>query len=160
MAIADMFLKMQDVTGEARDAEHKGEMEVTSWSWGVESPLRTNSLSNDPQPSRRASVHELTVHKKIDRATVTLVGYLINNKTTPTAKLIVRKAGQAPLEYFTAAMKNVRVTSVKHESQNTELVETVTLAFETVTLTYTPQGETGGKGGGNLEIEVSNRPAI
>lgn len=157
MAIADMFLKMQDVTGEARDAEHKGEIEVTAWSWGVESPVRLNPLTNEAL-SRRATVHELTIHKKVDRATVTLITFLTTNKKVPTAKLTVRKAGQTPLEYFTAAMQNVRVTSLRHESQSMELVEVVALSFDMVTITYTPQGETGGRGGGNLEVEVANKP--
>ena len=31
-----MFLKVQGVTGESADAEHKGEIEVVSWSWGMQ----------------------------------------------------------------------------------------------------------------------------
>ena len=34
--VVDMFLKMKnpDVTGEATDVDHKGEIDVVSWSWG------------------------------------------------------------------------------------------------------------------------------
>ena len=47
MAIADMFLKLAGVTGEAKDADHKGEIEVVSWSWGLQATtaIRENELS-------------------------------------------------------------------------------------------------------------------
>ena len=30
-----IFIKMDSITGESRDAKHKGEIDVLSWSWGV-----------------------------------------------------------------------------------------------------------------------------
>ena len=38
MAVADMFLKVAGVTGECQDPDHKGEIEVMSWSWGLDAP--------------------------------------------------------------------------------------------------------------------------
>ena len=34
MAIADYFLKVDGVEGEAPDSKHKNEIDVQSWSWG------------------------------------------------------------------------------------------------------------------------------
>ena len=32
---SDIFAKIGDIKGESRDAKHKDEIEVLSWSWGV-----------------------------------------------------------------------------------------------------------------------------
>ena len=33
-AAVDMFIKIEGIDGEAKDADHKGEIDVLSWSWG------------------------------------------------------------------------------------------------------------------------------
>jgi type VI secretion system secreted protein Hcp len=155
VAIADMFLKMQDVTGEATDADHKGEIEVTSWSWGMKSPPElSHGLAKG-----RVSISEVQIVKRVDQSSATLMGFLRNNKVATDAKLTVRKAGQTPLEYFTIELKNVRVTSILDESQESELVERLTLAFDTVKVTYTPQSNKGAKGGGAVQFETDTATA-
>lgn len=139
-----MFLKLPNVTGEAGDAEHKGEIEVVSWSWGMQSP---SSVATG-QATGRTTFGELQVVKRVDQATPTLMTFLRNNKLLDTAKLTVRKAGKTPLEYFTVELAAVRVTSIKTESENFELLERLSLGFNRVTVTYTPQDSTGAKGGG------------
>jgi len=145
-----MFLKMQDVTGEASDADHKGEIQVTSWSWGM------NAAKTIPHgsPTGRVTVSELEIVKRVDQSSATLMGFLKNNKLTAEAKLTVRKAGQTPLEYFSIEMRNVRITSIKDESEASELVERMTLAFDKVKVTYTPQSAKGAKGGGAVLFET------
>ena len=156
MAIADMFLKLPNVTGEAGDAEHKGEIEVVSWSWGMHTP---SSVATG-QASGRTTFGELQVVKRVDMATPTLMSFLRNNKLLDTGKLTVRKAGKTPLEYFTIELTKVRVTSIKTESENFELVERVSLGFNKVTVTYTPQdSSTGAKGGGDNVFEAEAHPA-
>ena len=141
-----MFLKVDSVTGEAPDGDHKGEIEVTSWSWGMQAPA--DVVTGKASGRRRLS--ELQIVKKVDRSSPTLMDYLKTNKDVKTAKLTVRKAGTTPLEYFTIELKEVRVTSVKVESVETELVERVNLGFVEVTVTYVQQSSTGIKGGGDV----------
>ena len=149
MAIADMFLKIQGVTGEARDADHKGEIEVVSWSWGMQAPTSVTG-----QASARASLSEVVVVKHVDQATPTLMGLLKNHKVSGVASLTVRKAGSTPLEYFRIDMENVRVTSVTTESESSELVEKIRLGFTKIKVVYTPQSTTGAVGGGQVMFEA------
>lgn len=144
-----MFLKLQGVTGESGDAEHKGEIEVVSWSWG----MQTSTSAATGQAQGRTTVSELQVVKRVDQSTPTLMMYVRQNRLVPSAKLTVRKAGQTPLEYFTIEMERVRVTSIKTESEGTELVERVSLGFAKVLVAYTPQGAGGGRGGGTSFFE-------
>ncbi len=66
----------------------------------------------------------------------------------------MRKAGKTPLEYFRIELENVRVTSIKAESDSAELVEHVNLGFSKVKVSYTPQDSLGAKGGGTNVFEA------
>lgn len=150
MAIADMFLKLQGVTGEASDAEHKGQIDVVSWSWG----LSTSTDAHTGLARGRTSFDELQIVKRVDQATPTLMSFLKNNKLVDTGKLIVRKAGTTPLEYFTIELHKVRITSIKTESEDAELLERVNLGFNRIVVSYTLQDSTGAKGGGANVFEA------
>ena len=145
-----MFLKIQGVTGEAGDADHKNEIDVMSWSWGMQASVSAAT----GEASGRSTVTEIDVAKKVDQASPTLMWFLMTNKVVKKGTILtVRKAGKTPLEYFRIEMENVRVTSFKVESQGTELVERIRLGFSKVKVSYTPQDSTGAKGGGANEIE-------
>ena len=149
-----MFLKLKnpDVTGEATDDEHIGSIDVVSWSWGIEGSrdVATGKAAAKPR------LTELRIVKRIDRSSPVLMQLVKNNKVADTAKLTLRKAGTTQLTFMTIELTKVRVTAVNCESTNavnaesTDMVEKVNLGFESVTVTYTPQGETGAKGGGDV----------
>jgi type VI secretion system secreted protein Hcp len=154
-----MFLKLTspDVTGEATDTDHKGEIDVVSWSWGIQG-------STDVATGRaaaKAKLTELRIVKRIDRSSPVLLQLAKNNKVTEVATLSLRKAGTTQLTFFKIELKKVRITAVNLESANstasvsTEMVERVNLGFEQVTVTYTPQGSTGAKGGGDVTFEAN-----
>jgi type VI secretion system secreted protein Hcp len=150
VAIADMFLKITGVTGEAGDADHKGEIEVVSWSWGMKAP--TSVMTG--QATSKSTMTELNIVKRVDQSTPTLMQFLRNHKIAPAAQLTVRKAGTTPLEYFKIELTNVAVTSIRTESEESELVERVSLGFTKVKVSYTPQQSTGARGGGTNVFEA------
>jgi len=155
VAIADMFLKLTGVTGEVQDADHKGEIEVVAWSWGLQAPTAVTG-----QATGRTSLSELTIVKRVDAATPTLMTCLRTHRVVPQGKLTVRKAGKEQLEYFKIELTNVRVTSLVTDSDQSELVERLKLGFHKVTVTYTPQqGGTGAKGGGDVVFEADAQAA-
>ena len=153
-----MFLKLKnpDVTGEATDTDHKGEIDVVSWSWGIQGSTDVAT----GQAAAKAKLTELRIVKRIDRSSPVLMQLAKNNKVTDLATLTLRKAGTTQLTFFKIELKKVRVTAVNVESSNsvaatsTELVERVNLGFEHVTVTYTPQGSTGAKGGGDVTFDA------
>lgn len=151
MAIADMFLKLAGVTGEATDPSHTGEIEVMSWSWGQEAPAVVGGSS----PKGRAAMSELTVVKRVDASTPTLMAMLRTHKLISSATLTVRKAGSTPLPYFKLDLSNVRVTSLLTDTTGPELVDRLRLGFTKIKVTYTPQQSgTGAKGGGDIVFEA------
>lgn len=150
MAIADMFLKIQGATGEAVDADHKGEIEVISWSWGMKS---SHSMVTG-QAKGRVTVHELQVVKRVDQSSSTLMKFLYTNKPLNEVLLTVRKAGTTPLEYYTVELGGARITSVAIDTENAQLVERISLAFAKVKASYVPQDSSGAKGGGANVFEA------
>lgn len=145
-----MFLKMQGVTGEAGDSEHKGEIDVVSWSWGMQA---STSVATG-QAGSKATISELQIVKRVDQSSPTLMSFLRAHKLVTQAQLTVRKAGKAPLEYFKIELENVRVTSLRTESNGSELVEHLSLGFSKVKVSYIPQDATGARGGGANVFET------
>ena len=151
MAIADMFLKMSGVTGEAQDSQHKGEIQVDGWSWGLSAPAALGGAG----VAARAALHELVVLKQVDQATPTLMQLVRTRKVVPTALLTVRKAGTTPLEYFKIELSDARVTSVTTQSEGAQLTEKVQLVCARIRVTYVPQQSgTGARGGGDVVFEA------
>jgi type VI secretion system secreted protein Hcp len=148
MAIADMFLKIQGATGEASDVDHKGEIDVVAWSWGLQAPTSVSG-----QATGRATLSELRIVKHVDKSSTTLMTYVRNHKLIEEVQLVVRKAGKTPLEYFKIELKKARVTSLQTETEDSELIERLTLGFAQVRVTYTPQDPTGAQGGGASMFE-------
>jgi type VI secretion system secreted protein Hcp len=149
VAIADIFLKVDGVTGEAGDTDHKGEIEIDGFSWG----MQANRDAATGMAAGKTRISELMVVKKVDQSSPTLMKYCRNNKPTK-AKLTVRKAGKTALEYLVIELEEVRVVSIKLESEGPELVERVSLGFAKIMLKYVPQAATGARGGGDNIFET------
>jgi len=145
-----MFLKVDGVVGEAADADHKGEIDVVSWSWAMDAPVAITTGA----PSGMVSVGELNVIKRVDQSSPTLMRFLRSRKPIANAQLVVRKAGTTPLEYFSIELQSVRVNGLRAESHGEELLEHLRLGFSKVKVSYTPQGVTGGRGGGANQFET------
>jgi type VI secretion system secreted protein Hcp len=78
-----------------------------------------------------------------------LFAHCANGKHIPKAKLIVRKAGEKPLEYLTIDMEDLMITSVSTGGSGGEdkLTENVVLHFAKLKLTYKEQEKSGGGSG-------------
>ena len=151
MAVADMFLKLTGVTGEAQDSDHKGEIQVVSWSWGLQAPA---GMGGSVATAGRTALEELIVTKRVDRSTPTLMQFVRNHKVVSSALLTVRKAGSTPLEYLRVELSNVRITSIRTHSDSADLTEEIHLGGTKIKVVYTPQSSQGGKGGGEVTFEA------
>ncbi len=150
MAVADMFLKLDGVTGETSDTDHKGEIEVVSWRWGMGTAVGGGT---GDRAGSAPSISELEITKHVDRSSVTLMSFLASNREVAKAQLTARKAGGAAHEYLKIELENVLVTALNHETKGPEIAETITLNFTRFRVTYTPQGATGAAGGGAVTFQ-------
>jgi type VI secretion system secreted protein Hcp len=149
----DMFLKLDDVKGESLDknGDHKGEMDVLAWSWGMSQSGTTHMGGGGG--AGKVNVQDLSLTKYVDKASPNLIMAACNGKHYKEALLTVRKAGEKPLEYLKITMKEVMVTQVSTGGSGGEdrLTENVTLNFASFKVEYTPQNA---QGAGEAVVEV------
>lgn len=139
----DMFIKITDIPGESVDSKHKGEIDVLAWSWGMSQNGTTHMGGGSG--AGKVNVSDLSLTKFIDKASPKLQLFCCNGKHIKEALLVVRKAGEKPLEYVKITMSDCIVTSVQTGGSGGEdrLTENVTLNFATVKFEYTPQKPDG-----------------
>ena len=142
MAI-DMFMKIDGVTGEAKDSKHSGEIDVLSWNWGL-SQSGSRHVGGGGG-SGKVSVSDLSFVKYVDKSSTDIALFCCNGKHVASAQLTIRKAGENPVEYLVIKMTDCLVTNVGGGGSNGEdrLVETISLNFAKVEVDYTPQKEDG-----------------
>ncbi len=142
----DMFIKIEGVPGEARDSVHTAEIDVLAWSWGLSQSGTTHAGSGGG--AGKVNVQDLSFTKWVDKASPLLMLFCSNGKHVPTATLVVRKAGETPVEYITIKMIDVIVTSVSTGGSGGEdrLTENVSLNFAEVNFDYIEQTKEGAEG--------------
>jgi type VI secretion system secreted protein Hcp len=145
----DIFMKIDDIKGEAIDGTHADEISVLSWSWGVQQTGTTHSGPGGG--AGKAQVHDLTFIHYVDAATPNLIKMSCAGKHFKNALLTVRKAGTTPLEYLKIKLHDVIITSVNHDGAGAEdqHTEKVTLNFGKFEVHYTPQ-KADGSGGATI----------
>jgi type VI secretion system secreted protein Hcp len=143
-----MFLKVKgakhgDINGEAQDQKHKNEIEVLAWSWGMQG----KAALGGGIATGKATMRELRITKRVDKASTALMSALRTNETIKEATLTLRKIGKTPLEYFKIKIEEGRVVALDLEagdvSGSPALVERVSLSFNKISVEYTPQGADG-----------------
>jgi type VI secretion system secreted protein Hcp len=147
-----MLLQLAGVIGESSDVKHKDFIDLLSWSWSMLSPTDRST----GHAFAKMKIDHFKIIKRADRSSPVLIQYLYQNVIVKTGKVIVRKAGGPDaLTYYEIEFKNLRVTSFSTQTENEEVLETVTFAFESATFRYIPQSSTGAKGGGTVEYTVA-----
>ena len=142
----DMFLKLGDLKGESKDKTHAGEIDVLAWSWGASNSGTAHMGGGSG--AGKANIQDLSFTKYVDKASPDMFLACCNGKHFPDATLVVRKAGETPLEYIKITMTNVLITAVSTGGSGGEdrLTENVTLNFEAFKLGYVEQSPKGGAG--------------
>ena len=151
---ADMFLSVKGarsgvIKGESQDTAHQNEIDVVSWTWGMQGRA---SLGGGAATGK-AAIRELQIVKRVDSATTPLMSALRSNELIAKAVLTLRKAGKAPLEFLKITIEQGRVTGLTIEAgdrtSSPDLFEHVSFSFNKITVEYVPQGKDG-QGGGSM----------
>lgn len=142
----DMFIKIDTVDGESKDKTHKKDIDVLAWSWGI-----SNSGSaqvGGGAGAGKCNIQDVSFTKWVDSATPKLALACCAGTHYKDATLVVRKAGDKPVEYLKIKMEEVLVTSISTGGSGGEdrLTENVTLNFSKVSLDYVPQDDKGAAG--------------
>lgn len=163
----DMFLKidgarMGPIKGEAQDQAHRDEIDVLSWSWGMEgNASATATAGGRSGGASQVSARELVVVKHFDRASTALLVALRSNEQIKRAVLTVRKAGGVkPVEYLVMTLENARIRSVDMTGSggaDDPVSEQVSISFQKIAVEYRGQ-DTAGGGGAVSRFETDLTP--
>lgn len=145
----DFLLKISGVKGESKITGYEGEIDVYSWSWGMDQSGTMHVGGGGG--AGKVNVQDISLTKSVDKATPDIIRKCCNGEHFDEAQLVARKAGKDPLEYIKITMKKVLISSYSTGgSMGDEAVtENITLNFAKFECAYTPQKEDGS---GDAEI--------
>lgn len=128
-AAVDVFLKIPDIPGESKDAEHRDEIEVRSFSWGT-------TVAFDPQQdgtlAARSRLAELVVRKSKNASSDDLADAMRAGTVIPEMVLTLRAQATDHAGYYrgTVILNGVTVARISDAGSPTE--DEVAFEFETV----------------------------
>ena len=144
----DMFLMVKGakhgvIKGESQDAQHKSEIEVLSWSWGMQG----RATLGGGVATGKAAMNDLKIVKRVDSASTPLMLALRTNEPIQKAVLTLRKAGKSQVEFLKITIEQGRVTSLTVDggdsSGSAELTEKVSFSYNKIEVEYVPQNKDG-----------------
>ena len=131
-----MFLQLDGIEGESTDAHHRGEIDLTGWTWGLTDPA-SGGASGGAGPAKLA-IRDIAIQKPMDLASPLLIAFAAEGRRIASGTITNRRASGG--EFLVVRLSDIAVTSVgetaTHEANH--VVETVTLAFGKIELDYRP----------------------
>lgn len=135
---SEIFAKIGDIRGESAFSQHKDEIEVLSYAWGITRPWSVASNA----ATGKAAFSDFTFVHKIDKATPRLFEACATNMHFPEATFTHHRAN-ANADYLIIRLTDVFVTGVALSDAQAGGTEIVTLAFAKADLEYKPQKPDG-----------------
>jgi type VI secretion system secreted protein Hcp len=140
----DTFAKIGDIKGESQDDKHKEEIELLSWSWGVNQS--GTIASGGGGGAGKVSFNDFNFSHYVDKASPNLMKACATGEHIKDAVFTQRKAGKGQQEYLVIKMNDVLITGVSPGGSSGDsglVVEQVTLQASKVDLEYKPQKADG-----------------
>lgn len=149
MASVDYFLKIDGIQGESRDAKHKGEIDLESFSWG-ETNAAAPAGGSGGGGAGKVHMEDLHVVMKLNKASPLLFLACATGQHIKQAILTARKAGKAQLEFLVFKFSDLLVSSYHTSgSSDVEPTDQVAFNFGRIEVEYRPQ-----KADGSLDTPV------
>jgi len=150
VAAVDYFLKIDGIQGESRDAKHKGEIDLESFSWAEVSA--GSHAGGGGGGAGKVAVQDLQVVMKMNKASPLLFLACATGQHLKQAILTARKAGKAQLEFLVFKFTDLLVSSYQTGgSADLEPTDHVSFNFSRIELEYRPQ-----KPDGSLDTPVKS----
>ena len=145
MAI-DTHIKFDGVEGESTHQDHKSEIEVLSWSWGVTN--LSSAATGGGSGRGKALPQEFHFMHMYDKASPVLAKKCAQGVHFPTVVITARKSGEGQKDFFKITMKEVFISSVtSNASSGGDMSESVSMSYGFVETSYKAQDAKGGMGG-------------
>ena len=106
----DMFLKIDGVEGESRDAKHKGEIDLLSFSWGITNSGRSSGGGGG---AGKVTPGDFSIVKALDKATPQLFERCCEGTHVPAVQLTLSTTSgkETQQEYLKIKLTDVLISS-------------------------------------------------
>jgi type VI secretion system secreted protein Hcp len=132
-AAPELFLRLDGIPGESTNSRHANEIDVLAYSWGVSAPA-----------GARPAFQNLSITKRVDRASPSLLLSAAGNRVIPSATLSVGEPGASAQDFLRYCMTNVRVEDLSTSgSAGDRPTESVSLSYGTIFQSYRRQNPDG-----------------
>lgn len=102
------YLKIEGIKGESQDSNHKDEIDVMSFSWGV---AQSGSVVGGGGGTGKASPEDFSFVVKIDSASPLLYKYLATGAHIREATLTLQRAGKEQTDYLKYKFEDILISS-------------------------------------------------
>jgi type VI secretion system Hcp family effector len=131
-AAGNTFLKLDGIKGESTDKQHKDDIEISSFSWGVSNPTTIGSAASGAGAGK-TTFQSFNITKVLDKTSPLLLQAAASGQHIKEAELIfARKAGGKEQDFLYIKMENVLISSVQTQGSGKDGVpqESVTFNFQ------------------------------
>lgn len=155
----DGFLKIDGITSESHDPQHKGWIDIDSFSYNVavaSFTMQRGKLVSDGA-SADAEITEWLFNFTggIHKGTPAIFQYVATGKPVPTVEFHARKSGGVPFIYFKAKLTDCLIVSADIKAGETPLpTEEISIAYRHAEITYSEQDTKTGQAavGGTVTV--------
>lgn len=156
-ADAAAFALFDGIPGEATDKDHAGWINIDS----ISESIRSSIAIGEKTTGSEVQLDDISLTKIIDRSSVLLRDRLARGEVIPNVVIELTSSYSAVSRatYFKYELKNVVITSFQFSAvadEGSPPTETLTLAFDEITWTYTIRDNSGGSSG---EVTTTWTPA-
>ena len=139
----DIFLKIDGMKGEATDVNHKDEVELLGWSWGVSEALISSGAGGIVGGTPK--IGNFVVSKHLDKASPRLLEACLTAKHINEVVLTQRRAAGGKFSFLTITLKDVLIASLGDSDTGADPrpTENVAFVFSKMIYEYVPQKPSG-----------------
>jgi type VI secretion system secreted protein Hcp len=143
---SNSYIKFDGVEGESVTKDHKGEIEVLSWSWGLSNPAPKVSSGGGGGRAARATPEQFTFTHLYDKASPVLASLAAAGRHVKHAWFSARRSGAGQKDFLKVTMSDVLITGVHQDGYDDAINETVTTSAARITFEYRPSDAKGSLG--------------
>ncbi len=147
MAAVDYFLKLDGIPGESPDSKHKGEIEISSFSWGATN--MGSAAAGGGHGAGKVSFQDFHFTFKNCKASPKMMLACANGEHIKGAVLTCRKAGKDQQEYLIVKFADILVSSFQTGGSAGDIIPTDSCSFNfcKIEMDYKEQKSDGSLGG-------------
>jgi type VI secretion system secreted protein Hcp len=136
----DAFLKIDGIPGESKDAKHRNEIDILSFSWG-----ETNPPDRAAGGGGKVQLQDFHFVMRTQKSSPALMLACASGQHLKEAVLTCRKAGRVPFEFYKITLTDILVSSFQTGGSGGQVLplEEVSFNFIKGEFQYTAPG--GGK---------------